>query len=157
LVFVIIFTLCSVSVFAGSDSISLDSDTKPTKEKFFNITKPEEGKTVNTYSKSYTISGITKADNVVIELYRLNEEKNQFEKVIIEEENSWIIEDSGITFAKEIDLKEGSNVIWLVAHKVSDDKDLQKSLIKIERDKQKLMDIIKEKIFEFLNDKKLGT
>ncbi|MCX7922116.1 MAG: hypothetical protein N3B21_08920 [Clostridia bacterium] len=154
LVFVIIFTLCSFSAFAGSEGTVFDSDTKATKEKYFNITKPEEGKTVFTYSKSYTISGVTKVDNIVIELYRLNEEKKQYEKVTIEEKSSWLIEDSGINFAKEIDLKEGKNIIMLVASKGSDDKEPQRSIFEIKRDKQKWMDAIKNTLMDFFSDKK---
>lgn len=153
---VMMVALCSIPAFAGSDNSTYDADTKATKEKFITITKPEEGKAVITYSKSYTISGVTKTDDVVIELYRLNEEKKQYEKLTIEEKNSWVIEKSGITFAKETELKEGSNVIMLVSHKASDDKDKQRSIFDIRREKQNLMDKIKDKILDIF-DKKQGT
>ncbi|MCX8130856.1 MAG: hypothetical protein N3I35_12230 [Clostridia bacterium] len=153
LVFLILFSVCSISVFAAPDESGYDADTKATKEKYVTITKPEDGKNEITYNKSYSICGVTELENIRVELHRLNEDKKKYEKIVIDGKSYWDIGESGF-FAKEIDLKEGNNKIMLVAYKISDDKkntdsrNEQRSIFEIKRDKRNLLESIKDKIFD---------
>ena len=144
-VFIITVTLCSVSAFSGSDNNTYDSDTKATKEKFITITSPESGKSETTYNKSYSICGVTEFEKIRVELYRYNDEKKQYDRIVIDEKSYWDIGQSGF-FAKEIDLKEGDNKIMLVAYKLSDYNDQQRSIFEIKRVDKGFLDKIKDSI-----------
>ena len=82
------------------------------------ITSPDMDKD-STYVKSYVLSGNSKYNDVIISIYKYNEDKNAYEPMYnTDGESSWAIGDFRL-FSKEIVLTKGINKIKIVSYRTS--------------------------------------
>jgi len=103
------------------DYLITGRDIKSTDQFLVTATKPVGGET--TFDKSYVICGFTDKDDISFALAVYDEDAESYVDLKdTDNESRWNIDSFGI-FAKEVMLKEGQNIIKLVAY-VNTDKEL---------------------------------
>jgi len=120
LILSILISILSITVFAAnSDNSSADVELS-----LVTITQPTNSNFA-TFSRTFDLKGITDFDNVKVDLFIFNRDKNKYIPFQnTDGESSWNINTSGY-FWKQIDLDSGLNKFRMVAYKISEKKKKQ--------------------------------